>query len=307
MEARWNGRWFEPPVNPAALAKTRHMSPHHASAIKYKVNQLTRFFEPSHWLDRKTFAAFALNYISMGNAALQRVDNMANRPMSLVNVPAVYLRAGRDGAFWWVPGWQSAVEFAAGTVFHLLEPDLLQELYGLPDWLAALQAGLLNEAATIFRRRYYINGAHSGHIMYVSEEKFAEADADELEEAMASAKGPGNFKSLFLHIPGGKEKGVQIIPVGEATAKDEFLNIKLTTRDDILAAHRVPPVLIGVVPQVTGGFGKPGEAADVFHFAEIEPLQQRMIEVNDWLGLPAVAFREYERQAVAAAPASGRE
>lgn len=240
----------------------------------------------------------------MGNAALQRVDNMANRPMSLVNVPAVYLRAGRNGAFWWVPTFQSAVEFAAGTVFHLLEQDLLQELYGLPDWLAALQAGLLNEAATIFRRRYYINGAHSGHILYVNEEKFAEADADALEEAMANAKGPGNFKSLFLHIPGGKEKGVQIIPVGEATAKDEFLNIKLTTRDDILAAHRVPPVLIGVVPQVTGGFGKPGEAADVFHFAEIEPLQQRMLEVNDWLGLPAIAFREYERQAVAVAPAA---
>lgn len=236
----------------------------------------------------------------MGNAGFQRIDSMANRPLSLVNIPAAYLRAGKDGGFWWVPGTQQqAVEFAAGTVFHLLEPDLLQELYGLPDWLAALQSGLLNEAATIFRRRYYINGAHSGHILYINEAAFSSADADELEEQINQSKGPGNFKSMFLHIPNGKEKGVQIIPVGESAAKDEFLNIKMVTRDDILAAHRVPPVLIGVVPQVNGGFGKPGEAADVFHFAEIEPIQQRMLEVNDWLGYDAVRFREYQRQAVA--------
>ena len=31
-----------------------------------------------------------------------------------------------------------------------------------------------------------------------------------------------------------------------------FLNIKDVTRDDILAAHRVPPQLLGVVPKNTG-------------------------------------------------------
>jgi hypothetical protein len=67
----------------------------------------------------------------------------------------------------------------------------------------------------------------------------------------------------------------------------------------------VPPILIGVVPQVAGGFGAPGQAADVFHFAEIEPLQQRMLEVNDWLGVEAVKFRPYERQGDRAS--AGRE
>lgn len=304
MEARWNGRWYEPPVPPEKLARTRHMSPHHSSAIKYKVNQLVRFFAPTRWMDRKTFGHFALNFVGMGNAALQRVDNMANRPMALVNIPAAYLRVGRDGAFWWVPTGQAAVEFAAGTVFHLIEADLLQELYGLPDWLAALQSGLLNEAATVFRRRYYANGAHAGNILYINEAAFSSADADALEEQIDQAKGPGNFKSLFLHIPNGKEKGVQIIPVGETAAKDEFLNIKLVTRDDILAAHRVPPQLIGVVPQVANGFGKPSEAADSFHATEIEPLQQRMREVNDWLGYEAVVFRPYVSLATGAAPAA---
>jgi PBSX family phage portal protein len=188
---------------------------------------------------------------------------------------------------------------------HLREADLVQEIYGLPEYLSALQSGLLNEAATIFRRRYFLNGSHAGYILYINDAKFADADADELADAVEQSKGPGNFKNVFLHIPGGSEKGVQVIPVGEAAAKDEFLGIKNTTRDDILAAHRVPPVLLGVVPQNTGGFGDVAKAADVFHFAEIEPLQLKMLEVNDQLGVEAVRFRAYERQAVAGA-SSGR-
>jgi len=286
------------------------MSPYHASALKYKVNQLARLFMPSRWLSAREFRAYALNFLAMGNSALQRLDSLSGRPMTLKNTPSVYLRVGKPDdtgfiRYFWVPGYRDASAFPAGSIFHLIEDDLLQEIYGVPAWLSALQSGLLAEAATIFRRRYYINGSHAGYILYINEEKFAEADSDELEKAVAASKGPGNFRNVYLHIPAGKKDGVQVIPIGETTAKDEFANIKAATRDDVLAAHRVPPVLLGIIPQNTGGLGDPGKAADAFHFAEIEPLQQQMAEVNDWLGVEAVMFKPYERQAqpAAAAPA----
>lgn len=240
----------------------------------------------------------------MGNGYFQSVNNIVGRPMQLRNSPAVYTRRAKDNNFVWAPYFSTITPFAPGSVFHLFEPDLTQEYYGLPEYLSALQSGLLNEASTIFRRRYYLNGSHAGYILYVSEEKFSDADSEALEKAVLDSKGPGNFRNVYLHIPQGKKEGVQVIPVGEAAAKDEFLGIKNTTRDDILAAHRVPPILIGVVPMVAGGFGAPGQAADVFHFAEIEPLQLRMLEVNDWLGVEAVKFRPYERQAAGPAPAA---
>ena len=56
------------------------------------------------------------------------------------------------------------------------------------------------EAATLFRRRYYINGSHAGYILYISEDQFSEADADALQEAVSQSKGPGNFRDLFLHL-----------------------------------------------------------------------------------------------------------
>ena len=213
-----------------------------------------------------------------------------------------YTRRGvEEGRFFFVPGWRQEHEFRPDTVFQLSEHHPSQEIYGVPYYMGALQSTFLNESATIFRRRYYDNGSHAGFILYLSGTDFGETETAAIRKAMKDAKGPGNFKNMFLHIPNGKEKGVQVIPIAEVAAKDDFMPIKNTSRDDQLAIHRTPPQLLGVVPTNSGGFGDVGKATDVFFSNEIEPLQMRMLEVNDWLGLEAVAFRPYERVGVAAA------
>jgi hypothetical protein len=49
-------------------------------------------------------------------------------------------------------------------------------------------------------------------------------------------------------------------------------------------------VLLGIVPAQGSTFGKPSEAVDMFFELEIEPIQSRLLEVNDQVGAPAVAF-----------------
>jgi PBSX family phage portal protein len=183
--------------------------------------------------------------------------------------------------------------YAPGTVFQLQQPDVAQEVYGLPEWLSALQSGLLSENATLFRRRYYLNGAHAGFVFYVSEPLADQATVDALEEQLGSAKGIGNFKNMLVYIPKGKKDGIQIMPIADVTAKDEFSAVKTISRDDMLAAHRTPPQLIGVIPQAAGGFGNVGQTRDAFYETEIVPLMRRMLRVNDWTGLPVLAFRDY--------------
>lgn len=187
-----------------------------------------------------------------------------------------------------------AHEFAPGSVHHLMEPDVSQEIYGVPEYLSAMQSGFLNEAATLFRRRYYLNGSHAGFVFYLSEPTMSDEDTTAIREALRESRGVGNFRNLFINAPNGKKDGVQIMPISEVAAKDEFLGIKNTTRDDILAAHRVPPQLIGVVPMNSGGFGDVGKAAWIFFMNEIEPIQQHMLELNDWMGEEVVAFEPYE-------------
>ncbi|TBL61247.1 phage portal protein [Hafnia alvei] len=86
---------------------------------------------------------------------------------------------------------------------------------------------------------------------------------------------------------------MQIIPLSEVAAKDEFLNIKNVSRDDMLAAHRVPPQMMGIIPNNTGGFGNVGKASKVFVRNELIPLQRQMLELNSWLGKEVVRFEDY--------------
>nr|WP_242008393.1 terminase family protein [Sphingomonas ginsenosidivorax] len=104
--------------------------------------------------------------------------------------------------------------------------------------------------------------------------------------------GVGHFRNLFIHAPAGKEHGIRVVPIAEVGAKDEFLGIKTATQADVLAAHRVPPQLFGIVPAQGSAFGNPTDATSMFFELEIQPLQAVFADVNAALGIEAFRFRE---------------
>ena len=118
----------------------------------------------------------------------------------------------------------------------------------------------------------------------------AAGDVNAIRDALKRSKGPGNFRNLFVHQPGGKDGGIKILPIAQVGANDEFMGIKNATRDDVLAAHRTPPVLLGIVPAQGSTLGKPSEAVDMFFELEIEPIQARLLDINEAVGVEAVAF-----------------
>ena len=129
--------------------------------------------------------------------------------------------------------------------------------------------------------------------MYMTDAAQNQEDVNNLRNAMKSAKGPGNFRNLFMYSPNGKKDGLQIIPLSEVAAKDEFLNIKNVSRDDMMAAHRVPPQMMGIMPNNVGGFGDVEKASKVFVRNELNSLQQRIREVNNWLNDKVIKFQAY--------------
>ena len=299
--------WYEPPVDFPALAQTYRATAHHGSAIQVKRNILVRSFVPHPLLSRQAFSALATDYLVFGNCYLEQVRGRLGKLLQLRPARAKYVRRGADlERYFWVPNWADRSEFAPGSLIHILEPDINQEVYGVPDYLGALQSIYLNENATLFRRKYYLNGSHAGFIMYVSDAAQNQNDIDDMRSALKESKGVGNFRNLFLYSPNGKKDGIQIIPISEVAAKDEFASIKNITRDDQLAGHRIPPQLMGIIPNNTGGFGDIEKAARVFVVNELEPLQATLSEINDYLGEEVVKFRPYsldEGEAAGLAPA----
>lgn len=298
MQAYNVGRWFDPPISMDGLSKSFRASPHHASAIYVKRNILASTFVPHRLLGRGDFSRWALDFLVFGNGYLERRRNRLRGALKLEVLPAKFTRRSSTNldAYYFVPGWQQEVELPAGEVFHLMEPDINQEIYGIPEYVAALQSAWLNESATLFRRKYYKNGSHAGYILYMTDAAHNQTDVDALRNAVKASKGPGNFRNLFMYAPDGSKDGIQVIPLSEVAAKDEFLNIKAVTRDDLLAAHRVPPQLMGIVPNNVGGFGDIEKAAQVFVQNELQPLQSRMRELNEWIGEEVIQFAPYALQ-----------
>lgn len=293
VECMFNGRWYETPLPWEGLASAFRASPHHGSAIFLKRNILKSLFVPHPRLSSAAFGAWALDFLVFGNAYLEQPRAFTGRALELRHALAKFVRRGEEpGHYFFVRGWMQEHEFEPGSVFHLREDDINQEVYGLPEYISALQSAWLNEAATLFRRKYYANGSHAGFILYLSDAQVSTTDADALRTALKGAKGPGNFRNLFLHAPGGKADGLKLIPVSEVAAKDDFAAIKNVSKEDVLAAHRVPPGLLGILPTNAGGFGNAPEALAVFIENEIRPLMNRLAELNEWAGEELVRFRE---------------
>ena len=289
-----HNKWYEPPLDLEGLAKSLQAAPHHSSSIYVKRNILVKSFVPHPLLSRMEFSRFALDFIVFGNAYLERVLSRTGQVLTLKAALAKYMRRGTNlDLYYFVPTFQDEHEFEKGSIYHLISPDVNQEVYGIPEYLSALNSAFLNESATLFRRKYYKNGSHAGFILYMTDAAQDATDIDNMRQALKEAKGPGNFRNLFVYAPNGKKDGIQLIPVSEVAAKDDFLNIKNVTRDDQLAAHRVPAQLIGIVPNNAGGFGDVEKAARVFVTNELEPLQERLKELNDWLGIEVIKFEPY--------------
>ena len=287
--------WYHPPFPMVRLAQVFNMSPHHRGAIAVKTNLLVSQQVPTRWLSKNDFERFVIDFLQMGNGYLERVPNMAGGIQRAAFTPARHTRRGIvPDVCWFVEnGVEPDFRFAPGTVFQLQQPDVAQEIYGVPEWISGLQSGLLNESATLFRRRYYLNGAHAGFVFHLTDTLINQETVDQLVEKFKSAKGVGNFKNLFLYTPGGKKDGVQIHPIADVAAKDEFLNVKNLSRDDLLTAHRVPPHLMGIIPQNAGGFGNVTEALDTFMRLEIVPIMGRMLAMNEWFGAEVLRFDPY--------------
>ena len=296
VECWMNGRWYEPPVSFEGLARSLRSATHHGSAVHFKAQVLASTFKPHKRLSRSTVQKAALDFITFGNAYLEHVPNLLGTTLEFRHALAKYVRrAANLEEFFFVRSWQQEHDFARGSICHLIEPDVDQEVYGLPQYLASLQSAWLNESATLFRRRYYNNGSHAGFILYLTDPAAEQGDIDGLRDALKSARGIGNFKNLFMYSPDGKKDGINLIPIGETAAKDEFFNIKNVSRDDQLAAHRIPPQLMGVVPANAGGFGDVVNAARVFARNEIFPLQAAFATaINTWAEDEIVHFEPYQ-------------
>lgn len=288
------GGYYLPPVSLTGLANMMGANAYHGSILHFKKNMILKWFEPSRLLGKADMQKIALNYVVTGNCYLQKLGNRFGKTNKLQNLPALPMRRAKktDTYIKLLPD-GGQLEFKESEVIQLQEPELKQSIYGIPEYLGGIQSVLLSEESTLFRRKYYLNGAHMGYILVTNDADLDEATAKKIEQQVVQSKGPGNFRSLYLNIGRSQAKEpVQIIPVGDIGTKDEFERIKNITEREMLAMHRMQPGLSGIIPQNTGGFGDIEKIMRVYHELEITAMQEPFLELNEIMGEEVVKFKE---------------
>lgn len=284
LEGIDNGHYFEPPINLRGLNKVVRANAHHESALHFKKNLLCKWYQPTEFFPLKEFKRCAFDKGVFGQFYLQKLFDGYGRWVGVRHLSGLNIRKlnnGKDQYIKLLSTGQHQV-FREGELLHWRDYDPEQNIYGIPDYLGSLQSSLLNENATLFRRRYYVNGNHAGFIFYTSDPDMDDDTAKDLQKKIQGSKGVGNFKSMYINIPKGREKSVQIIPIGDVSHKDDFERIKNITRNDILSSHRIPPALASVMPE-NGHAGDIAKISQVHYENEVVPMQQAVQELNDWL------------------------
>jgi Bacteriophage capsid portal protein len=276
-----NGQYYQTPIPLTGLARLLRANAYHWPMLEFKVNKLLRGFTGSPALDRITMRKVATDYMVFANAYLQRLYNLFGQVVGYAHLAAINMRRAKEDDQYIMLGVDgSLTKFAPGEVLHVKTYDVAQEVYGLPSYLGAIQSMLLQRTPRCFGGAITAT-ARIWAIFFTARPPILDVDDENaLREAMKQSKGVGNFRNLFLHIPNGKEKDIQILPVGDFSTRDELEKIKNISRDDIIAAHRIPPALANIIPSVAGGLGDIEKADAVYVQNEIEPLREDLGVVN---------------------------
>lgn len=269
--------YWEPPIDRYLLANLTRRNAQHGGIVQSRANMAASRYQSGGMSAQEVGAAF-LNHVQFGDVPLLKIRNGFGKVVRLFPLPSYRCRVTGDMGCAVLERDNNIRYYKSKDIIWVRIYDPVQQIYGCPDYLGGLQSLLLNEDATLFRRKYYINGAHMGFILYANDPNLDPTVEAEMKKKIEDSKGVGNFRSLFVNIPNGKEKGIQIIPVGNFESKDAFGDVKSITAQDLFNAHRYPPGLGGMIPTNTAGLGDPTKYDKVYFKSETRTLINCLVD-----------------------------
>jgi len=180
-------------------------------------------------------------------------------------------RAGKQGHFR-IPEEQGPDE--TSEVIHLRRPTSLHKDYGMPDWLAAVAQIELAHAITQYNYDFFLNSGVPEFIMIVSGAEVGKEEWASIETSFQSGTGIGNaHQTILLNIPNENVK-LLVEKLGTDMAEGWFESMLETVASRIVSAHRVPPLIAGIlIPGKLGANNEFINAMWMFQTLVIRPAQ----------------------------------
>ena len=253
---------IEPFINFNVLREFYYYNVYHQRSIKLKASLLSQVLEtnldkflPPREYAKEFLLAFTTDLELYGNSFLEKAGTPNN--FYLYNILGYQGRIDRDKEIYQI---NSSNQCSKLEGYHLKYYSPISKYYGEPDYLTQLQGIKTTKQADLYNSSFFDNGAKPGMII-----SFENSTPSEEQKAAAKQffgnnfKGSNNAHKSMLFWTGKTKEGES-----PANIKFERLDqiedmswegLKKINRDEIIAAHGVPPRLVGVVSagQLGGG------------------------------------------------------
>lgn len=290
-----NGQYYEPALPFEGLARLRRINPHHSPLPEFVASWVVRYLKPHPNIKRADLKKMLIDHETMANGFLRVVRNGVGGANRLVYQPTINTRLAADAVNYGYlkPLSFEFVPFNPGEIIHHKTHDSLQQIYGTPYWIGAMQSIMLGEDVRVFPRLFFKNGGSTGD-MVITSGLFA-SEQKGVDNILGGIKGAGRFLRLVLQFSRGKiDEMIKVIPYSTGSDKIDFSKLANLSSDDVLDAWGIRAELVGMTPDTPGGSGDMDKIKRLFHEGGIIPRQQALQDLlNDILPTP-LEFYTYD-------------
>jgi len=155
-------------------------------------------------------------------------------------------------------------------------PTSSNRWYGRPDWLAAVPLIELAQCLHQYKYDYFLNRGVPEFMLFILGAKLKAKDWEKVETAIRANIGLGNtHKSMALNLSNPDIEVKLEKLASDGTVEDGFDTLKETLATSIVTAHRVPPLLAGIlIPGKLGATNELPNAMMAFQTLVIGPHQR---------------------------------
>ncbi|WP_297961999.1 phage portal protein [uncultured Campylobacter sp.] len=271
---------IEPFCAPEHLLGLFYANTYHRRAIQLKASLLSNVqdgeaLEGMAGTPKDFLYAFILNLEIFGNAYLE----IAGR--NLYILPSVEARVDKNKEVFQVKNGRKIALNARQLAYY----SPMSRYYGEPDYLGALLAIMTNQKADSFNNAFFENSARADTAIIFENSEPDEAQLNAFRDFFGvNFKGHQKAHKTLVLTANGENAKVRI----EDLSKVEdisFEKLKNLNRDEIIAAHGVPPRMMGIInASQLGGGGEVAQQLHSFNELTIIPKQKQIEWFFDSLG-----------------------
>ena len=288
----------QPPVDISEILETAATSAWHGRCLEIKTKAIAGNYEFEDESEKEflidafkhydtieeVFTNIVQDFLNTGNCFIEVVKTGKDiKELYIVDPETMYVtkekkeyvqRVDREERF---PRYDPA-KTDQHSIYHIMQINPLTKYYGYPTWINALESLRLDKSVKIFFSSFFENGAIPDLIIALEGADFSKDVKNRIAEALRQTKGVINsHKTLVLGLPFDNAR-LHIETVTSPIAAMDFSKIGNPSRDEIIAAHGVPPRLLNIIPAgQLGGEGDGDSQLEMFYRITVDP-EQKFLE-----------------------------